>query len=285
MKPIYKLFAFTLFLFISGCVYAQSSNPRDVAYTQALYNFIDAYYNNKINDTDTAQKLYEASVSSAPEDYDDYQMLVHLARCEFYLGMYVMGEYDFSGIQQIKSMVDTTDRQKDLSEQIKAVKAKAGSYFDKCIEYAQQALKVRSGADAYLIYAMAISSNCTVKTSSYVIGNGLKVASFSKKALALDPYNATACYYQYAQDLYAPAFFANYKRGYQKMYQFYNDENLRKEKNDIYFFITGIAYSYYKRGMNSEAVEWYKESLKIYPDNTFALKMITTLTENSQNEL
>lgn len=269
-----------LFAILASASLAYSQNQkRDVPYTKALYSFIDKYYNNEISSPEIAEQLFIQAVNSAPDFFDEYQSLVHLARCQFYLGMYTMGDYDFSSIEKIKSVSDTSDNTKDLSEQKKKIRQDAANHFDKTIEYAKQALEIKEGSDAYTVYAMAISSNCTVKNSSYVINNGLKVGSFSKKALQLDSKNATACYYQYAQDLYAPAFFANYKRGYTKMLNFYNNENLRKEKIDEYFFLTGIAYSFYKTKKPEQAIEWYKKSLEIYPQNKFARNMIDSLSE------
>lgn len=271
------LFIFAV-LAASSIAFSQTAQ-RDVPYTKALYTFIDRYYNNEIPTIAKAQELYNAAVDSLPESFDDYQQAVHFARCEFYLGMCIMGEYDFSSIEKIKSMTDTTDNSKNLSEQVKKTKEQAASHFDSAISFAQAALKIHEGPDAYVIYAMGISSNCTVKNSSYVINNGLKVGSFSKKALQLDAQNATACYYQNAQDLFAPPFFANYKRGYNKMLSFYNNENLRKEKFDTYYFITAIAFSFYKTNNKENALIWYKKSLEIYPKNSFALKMIKELSE------
>ena len=278
MQNYFKFFILFNVLAATSIVWSQSKE-RDVPYTKALYTFIDHYYNNQISSMDMAEEFYITAVDSLPECFTEYSKLVHLSRCEFYLGMYVMGEYDFSSIEKIKSITDTTDNTKNLSQQIKNKKAQAASYFDKAISLAQEALKIREGSDAYIIYAMAISSNCTVKNSSYVINNGLKVGSYSKKALQLDSTNGTACYYQYAQDLYAPAFFSNYKRGYSKMLSFYNNDSLRKEKMDNYYFITGIAYSFYKTNNYPEALEWYKKSLEIYPNNQFALKMIKLLSK------
>ncbi len=257
--------------------YAQNKT-RDVEYTKQLSNFINLYYNNKISSDSQAQNLFQTSLDSVPQDFDEYQKQVHLARCNYFYGMYVMGEYDFSGIQNIKSINDKDNESQNLESETKAKKELAATYFDKAISYAEKALAIHAGSDAYLIMAMSISSNCTVKKTSYVIGNGLKVASLSKKALALDAKNASACYYQYAQDLYAPEFFANYKRGYQKMYDFLNNSELTFETFDRFNFMTAIGYSFYKRKDFKTAIEWYQKALEIYPQNSSVQKMLKTLS-------
>ena len=148
------------------------------------------------------------------------------------------------------------------------------------IEHAKKALKLKTGTDAELIYTMCISSNCTVKNTAYLFANGLKVASIAKKAIKLDPKNAGAYYYQYAQDLYAPEFFANYKRGYQKMSEYFSDENLYFELFERFNFMTAIAYAFYKLGDMQNSIEWYKKALLIYPGNSNANQMITTISES-----
>lgn len=275
-----RFIIFTILLFIcASLVYSQTEKIRDVPITEELSNFIDCFYNNELHTLAKAKALYSDCITSIPEVFDEYQKAVHLARCYFYFGMYTMGEYDFDSVQNIKSMTDTSDNQKNLSEQAKQRKEKAASYFDRAIDLADKALKIRSGSDAYLIKTMALSSNCTVKNTGYVIRNGLSVGSLAKKAINKDELNATAHYYQYAQDLYAPAFFANYKNGLKKMKEFNASTTLRKEKFDHYFFITGMAYGYYKLNDKANALKCYKEALKIYPGNHFAIKMVNELSE------
>ena len=273
-----KHFLLITFLLANFMAYSESNN-RDVPYTEELYYFIDCFYNNEIPTLEKAQYLRSACIEKIPESFDEYQKYVHLARTDFYFGMAVMEEVDFDSIQNIKSPTDTSSSQKNLSESKKQKKAKAASYFDKAISYADKALKIRAGSDAYIIKAMAISSNCTVKDTGYVIMNGLDVGNFSKKAVSADPANATAHYYQYAQDLYAPSFFANYKRGLKKMHEFQSDINLNKEKFDSFFILTGLGYGYYMLKDNSNAVKWYKRALLIYPGNKFAIEMVNKLSQ------
>ena len=192
----------------------------------------------------------------------------------------IIGDYDLSEIQQIKSMQDNNDYSKDTDISAKQKKLQAAHFFDSGIEHAKKALKLKTGTDAELIYTMCISSNCTVKNTAYLFANGLKVASIAKKAIKLDPKNAGAYYYQYAQDLYAPEFFANYKRGYQKMSEYFSDENLYFELFERFNFMTAIAYAFYKLGDMQNSIEWYKKALLIYPGNSNANQMITTISES-----
>ncbi|MBQ0002009.1 MAG: hypothetical protein KBT21_00585 [Treponema sp.] len=265
MKKLKCLSVLLLSVF-STVLFAQEYK-RDVEYTEALYNFIEAYYNNSIASEEEADRLYSDAVSSISEDASEYEKEVQFARCDYLYGMYSMGEYDLESIQKIKNINDTKDKNENASETIKQKKAKAASYFDSGIEHAQKAIKLENRSDAVLIYVMCLSSNCTVKPTSYVIGNGLKVQSNAKKAIALDPKNGTAYFYQWAQDLYAPEFFANYKRGYNKMYSNYNDENLHFEKFDRFNFLIAIGDSFLKRHDNDSAKIWYDKAKAYYPNN------------------
>lgn len=275
MKSIQCLGLFFYFM-CASLVFAQNSK-RDVPFTKSLLTFINKYYNSEISSQTQANALYQNALNSVPVDFDEYQNLVHQARCQFYLGMYIMGDYDLTGIESIKSMTDTSDNAQNLTQQARQKKANAASHFDKTILLAGNALKIRSGSDAYLILTMGISSNCTVKNTSYIFLNGLKVSSYAKKAIEKNPSNTTAYYYQYAQDIYAPAFFANYTRGLNKMQEFFNNSSLAKENFDIYFFTTAIAYACSKLKDYSTAIYWYKKALEIYPKNNYALQMLSQL--------
>ncbi len=276
MKKAFLVLSFSIYSLISSFCFSEEYK-RDVEYTAQVYEFFNKYYNSEIKDLSQAETLYLDALESVSDNFDEYASEVHFARCDYLMGMYSMGNYDLDSIEKIKSITDTEDDTDGLTDDVKESKAKAAAFFDSGINHAQNALKIRQGSDAYLIYIMCISSNCTVKSKSYVIGNGLKVASNAKKAINLDPKNATAYYFQYAQDLYAPAFFANYKRGYTKMHQFLNDENLNKERFDLFNFKTGIGHSFFKRGDYKQALEWYQDALKLYPGNKEVNSIITRL--------
>lgn len=264
---------FTIYLLTLFSVFAQSKK-REVPYTKELYALIDGYYGCTISDDNSAKKLYQDAVASIPESSDEYSKLVHLARCDFFYGMYVMGEYDLSSVQNIKSMTDAGDDEQNLAHEVQAKKDAAGALFDSGIEKALKAYKMTKGADAALIYVMCISSNCTVKKTSYVLGNGLKVASYAKKSIAVDPTISTSYYYMTCQDIYAPPFFANLPRGLKKMTQFLNDPALSFDRFDYFNFSTAIGDDYFKQGNVEQAVEWYKKALSYYPQNKSVKKAL-----------
>lgn len=274
MKKLKCISLFIISIF-SALLFAEEYK-RDVEYTEALYTFIEAYYNNAIASDEQAKKLFDDAVASISPSASEYEREVLLARCDYLYGMYKMGDYDLESIQKIKSITDTKDKNENISETIKQKKAKAAALFDSGIAHAQKAMKIENRSDAILIYVMCLSSNCTVKPTSYVIGNGLKVQSYAKKAIAADSKNGTAYFYQWAQDLYAPEFFANYKRGYQKMYESYSNKELNFEKFDSFNFLMAIGDSFLKRKDKESALVWYNKAKALYPNNTTLNKILTT---------
>lgn len=44
--------------------------------------------------------------------------------------------------------------------------------------------------------------------------------------------------------------------------------------------MTAIAYAFYKLGDMQNSIEWYKKALLIYPGNSNANQMITTISES-----
>lgn len=280
MRLINLILPALFLLFIQADLFAQSL--REVPYTKALTVFIDSYFNNQIPSIEAAEVLYLNALDSLPADTDEYTKEVHKARCEYILGMYIMGEYDLSSVQKIKSMIDTEDKTANLAKEIKEKRLAAASCFDKGIAHAQSAMKLQNGSDAMTIYVQCLSSNCTVKQTSYVIANGLKVQAYSKKALTKDAENATAAYYAWAQDLYAPEFFANYKRGFQKMYSNFTNEALHFEKFDRFSYMTAIAYAYNKLNDKANAIEWYKKALEVYPKNHGANETLKKLISETE---
>ncbi|MCR5614516.1 hypothetical protein [Treponema sp.] len=259
-----------LLISLSFNLYAQVEN-RDVPYTKSLMKFIDCYFDHKISSRDFAVQLYNDSVASCPDSYDEYQKETHLSRCDYYFGMYIIEMYDLTELEH--ALDDTSKEYVDPVEYNRKIKAEAAVYFDAAIVHCLKAMKIRpeNSPDAMSIYAQALSANCTVHNIGYVLSNGLKIGQFAKKAAKADPKNATAWYSVSAQDVFAPGIFGNAVRGRKKMLEYYSDETLIKERFDVFNFSSAIGYTYYRQNKYAEAREWYCKCQKIYPDN-YAIK-------------
>ena len=153
-------------------------------------------------------------------------------------------------------------------------KDKAGSHYDKGMEYAELAIKEKSNAQSQLIYAENISANCAVKPVSYVLTWGVKINGLAKKVTDYDSKNGAAYYMLNAQDVYAPAPFNNHKRGIKKMSELLNNQNVTLDKDDEFNVISSIGYAYMQLKNYTEAIKWLEDSLKIYPDNQYVQSLV-----------
>ena len=153
-------------------------------------------------------------------------------------------------------------------------KDKAGSHYDKGMEYAELAIKEKSDAQSQLIYAENISANCAVKPVSYVLTWGVKINGLAKKVTEYDSKNGAAYYMLNAQDVYAPAPFNNHKRGIKKMSELLNNPNVTLDKDDEFNVISSIGYAYLQLKNYPEAIKWLEDSLKIYPDNQYVQSLV-----------
>ena len=210
------------------------------------YQFRDDMYNFSKTPTEM-EEIGKELLQKADAELSDYEKYLAKARYEFILGRvwFYQNEND-----------------------------KAGSHYDKGIEYADLAIKEKSDAQSQLIYAENISANCAVKPVSYVLTWGVKIAPLTKKVLGFDAKNGAALYMQNAQDVYAPAPFNNHKRGIKKMSELLNNQNVTLDKDDKFNVISSIGYAYMQQKNYTEAIKWLEDSLKIYPGNKYVQSLV-----------
>ena len=150
-------------------------------------------------------------------------------------------------------------------------KAKAGAYYNSSLAKSKKSYETNPTAEAYCIYAEALSQNCTVQSSSYMVSNGTKVPNFAKKALALDPKCAGASYSLACYSIYAPAPFCNLKKGLKILDETINTSKL--DTDDLFNYYSTYAYVALKQKNTSLADEWLAKAAEIYPNNK-NLKML-----------
>lgn len=250
---------------------ASKSASRDVTFTKELTDFINRYFNHEIKDEEQLKLYFQKAVDAGEVSYKDrYSKLVNLARCYYFYGMWLMSTFDVSNIDQL----DLTDNSSSA-----ALNNYAGEFYDRSIEFAQQALDLRKGADAYTTLALTISANCTAKNTSYILANALKIKSYGRKALKYDPLNGGACFLYSAQDIYAPTPFCKLNKGRKAMTKYLTDKNIRKEKFEEFDITCAIAYSWYKKKKYTRAYEWYKKSALLYPNNYSVNNMLKKISD------
>lgn len=265
MKKL-KTFLTVIFMLMTFCAFAQEKT-RDVPYTKELLVLIDSYFNHDIESKEHCQKLYDTAIEKCPETFDEYQKETHISRCDYYFGLYIIETYDLTELEH--ALDDTTVEYVDPVERNRRIKAEAQVYFDNSMAHAQKAMNMHgaNSPDAMVIYTQSLSANCTVRSTSYVLGHGLKIGATAKKALKADPLNATGCFSLHAQDVYAPGIFGNANRGRKMMMSYLENEELVGEKFDKFNFTCAIAYTYYRQNKFEEAKVWYNKCLELFPKN------------------
>ena len=150
-------------------------------------------------------------------------------------------------------------------------KAKAGEYYNSALAKAKASYDAEPNAEAYCVYAEALSQNCTVQSSAYMVSNGTKVPNFAKKALALDPKCGGASYSMACYSIYAPAPFCNLKKGLKILDSTINTSNL--DSDDLFNYYSTYAYVAIKQKDLKKADEYCAKAAEIYPNNK-DLKML-----------
>ncbi|MDR2445659.1 MAG: hypothetical protein LBD44_06975 [Spirochaetaceae bacterium] len=148
----------------------------------------------------------------------------------------------------------------------------AERHFQRGFDYADSSVKDKPTADGYRMMAENISQLCTLKSTAWVIANGLKVEQYAKKGLKYDKRNAACSFLIAARWVYAPAPFHNINKGINEMKKILSDSyDLQKE--DYFNIYYSIAYAYNRNKKADEAKSWLEKALDIYPENSDALNL------------
>jgi tetratricopeptide (TPR) repeat protein len=199
---------------------------------------------------DEVKPLYLAATAAARQHRSGAGLDLALSQCEYFMGRVL--QYD----------------KRD---------GEAAEHFAEGMKFAEKAIEAAAkGGEpsdtAWLMLSDNLSQNCTVRSTAYVMANGLSVEKYAKNALALNSRNATAQYIVAARWVFAPAPFHNHKKGIQMMEAILTEGDL--EKDDYFNVYSAIAYAYVQQKKYAEARPWLLKSLEIYPTNKFAAELL-----------
>lgn len=229
---------------------AQVPAEGSVTYPESYYIFRDNMLN---GDGISAQEFEDEYIKVIQEIMDTKSGLeeeVLLARCDYVLGR----AYRY------------------LSMDKEAIEC-----FDRAIDTCKNILKQEEMVEAYVVYADAVSQNCSIRPKTYAMTQGGKIKSMAKKALKLDPTYGAAKYLENSQNIFTPAPFNNYKEGMEVLDALLDTNQYRMDKFDRYSALSARAYAYLQQGMNEEALYWYNKALEIYPKNVAILEILPTI--------
>ena len=231
-------------------VAAKDSVTGSLSYPESYFSFRDAMLNGRGKTASEFESQYAAVVAEVEATKSGWERDVLLAHCDYVLGR----AYRYLG-----------DKKKSVT------------YFDKAIELCKEVLKNHEVAEAYVVYADAISQNCSVKPKTYAMSHGAKVKTLAKKALALDPTYGAAKYLENSQNIFPPAPFNNLKEGMKNLDVLLDTNQFRMDEYDVYSALSARAYGYLQQGKKEDALHWYQKALELYPDNVAVLEIIPTI--------
>jgi tetratricopeptide (TPR) repeat protein len=161
-------------------------------------------------------------------------------------------------------------------------KEEADLHFSEGMSLAEKALKTDQRATgqratdqraaAWQMLAENLSYLCTVRSTAFMMANGLNVEKYSKNALALNKRNAAAQYMVAARWVYAPSPFHNYKKGLEMMEAIIAEGDM--EKDDRFNVYLSIGYAYVQQKKTIEARPWFIKAQEVYPSNKYVQELL-----------
>ena len=146
-------------------------------------------------------------------------------------------------------------------------------YFQSSMDLAEKSIQIKETAQGHLAYAESLAQICTLKSTSYLITNGLKVGTIAKKALKLDNRLGAARYLVCSIIAYAPVPFRNFSKAEKIYLEILEKDNLDEE--DCFNVYISLGYIHYQKEDFTEADKWFNLAAKIYPNNKFLQSLQT----------
>jgi hypothetical protein len=233
------------FAFMFICFLCALSTLRADTIPQWFLPFSDTVYG-QVQDSARALRLYTEVKQRAIQSYSGHQLYSLLSHSE-----YIMG----------------------LSFGYEEKNGEAAAYFEKGIEWAEKSVSEYPSSEGYQMLAVNIALSCRVRPLSFILTNGYKIEKYANMALALDPKNYVAQYLLAAQYIYAPSFFANYRKGLQMLEEIearHKGPILDAEKEYRYNLYATMALAYYKLKKGDESRMCMEKVYAIYPTNKHA---------------
>lgn len=247
--PMSFLF-FCLLAVLPGVAAAQVPAAGSVSYPESYYAFRDNMLNSQGKTAEQFRSEYAAVVQEIEAARFGWEREVLVARCDYVLGR----AFRCLGMN------------KEVSE-----------CFDRAIDSCKKILKKTELVEAYVVYADAVSQNCSIKPKTYAMTQGPKIKSMAKKALKLDPAYGAAKYLENSQNIFTPEPFCDIDEGMRNLDLLLDTDQFRMDNFDRYSALSARAYGYLQRGMKEEARYWYGKALEIYPGNVAVLEILPTI--------
>lgn len=232
------------YLLIVSLVIIQSAFAQ-IDYEVEYCEFRKSIYNSNSTNEITVNKQYE-KVISLINNNSSLNKNIEKSKCDYLMGLFYM----------------------DLENKDKAI-----NYFQSSMDLAEKENQIKETAQGYLAYAESLAQICTLKPTSYLIANGLKVGTIAKKALKLDNRLGAARYLVCSIIAYGPVPFRNFSKAERIYLEILENDNLDEE--DCFNLYISLGYIHYQQKEFTEADKWFNLAAKIYPYNKFLQSMQT----------
>ena len=204
----------------------------------------EAVYEQQLN-SDEIEPLYLAVKTTAAIHLSGAALDLALSRCEYLMGRVLQFENRFD---------------------------EAADCYAEGIRLAEKALETAPSAEAWVLMAENLSQSCVVRSTAFVMANGLNVEKYAKNALTYNSRNAAAQHIIAARWVYAPAPLNNFRRGIEMMEAIITGGDM--EKDDRFNVCIAIGYAYVQQRRYADARPWITKALEIYPTNKFAAELL-----------
>ncbi|MDR0663527.1 MAG: hypothetical protein LBF80_05565 [Spirochaetaceae bacterium] len=144
--------------------------------------------------------------------------------------------------------------------------------FEQGFDYADRSVKDNPTSDGYRMMAENIAQLCTLRSTVWVMANGLKVERFAERGLEYDKRNGACAILIASRWVYAPAPFHNIRKGIDEMKKILSG-SYDLGRDDYFNVYYAIAYAYNRNKQPSEMESWLEKALAVYPVNKDALNL------------
>ena len=185
--------------------------------------------------------LYTAAKTRAEADLSGAEKLNALSLCEYYMGR----AYQY--YKQDKNALACYELGKTLAE---------------------DSLKIKETYDGWLMRSNNLAQICTLRSTAYVMANGLDVGKYAENALKINRRSAAAQHIVGSRWVFAPAPFHDLNKGISIMKGILSG-NYEMQKDDLFNVYTALAYAYLRNKDKAEAKIWIDKALTLYPSNKY----------------
>ena len=208
-------------------------------YNKAYYEFRKYVYNSNSANEPAVKDKYEKIISLINND-NSLNKNIEKSKCDYLMGLFY----------------------KDKENNTTAI-----DYFQSSMDLAEKENQIKESAQGYLAYGESLAQICTLKPTSYLITNGLKVGTMAKKALKLDNRLGAARYLVCSIIAYAPVPFRNFSKAEKIYLEILEKDDLDEE--DCFNVYISLGFINYQKEEYAEADKWFNLAAKIYPNNKF----------------